>query len=229
MAGVHLQDLILETKGPSTQEQKVDCLKLLSVVIKNLGDEVKSLDPKYRQLRLSNEKVAKKIIPCPSAIDYLKAIGFQEVDDGEASKYLRIPDDKSVDLALMRSSLLELNNALDIVGGGQQKKQTVSASSSNITEEKKTPEGIIIQSSKKVSSKYPSTGKLSEKQKARLLMEKKRKQEAEDAKAARARNIAMLKQDKFVRENDENWKSGVSSACVKSGDGISTFRDKYGE
>lgn len=190
---------------------------------------MKSTDPKYRQLRLSNEKVAKKILPCPSAIDYLMVIGFKEVDDEDGSNYLRIPNDKFVDLALMRSSLLELNNALDIVGDGQQKKQHASASSSNLIEERKTPEGIIIQSSNTVSSKYPSTGKLSEKQKARLLMEKKRKLEAEEAKAARAKNVAMLKQDKFVRENDDNWKSGVSSACAKSGDGISTFRDKYGE
>jgi len=35
--------------------------------------------------------------------------------------------------------------------------------------------------------------------------------------------------DKYVRENDENWTSKQSAACVKSGDGISTFRDKYGE
>lgn len=35
--------------------------------------------------------------------------------------------------------------------------------------------------------------------------------------------------DKFVRENDENWTSKQSAACVKSGSGISTFRDKYGE
>jgi len=39
----------------------------------------------------------------------------------------------------------------------------------------------------------------------------------------------MIKQDKYVRENDPNWKSGVSAACAKSGTGISTFRDKYGE
>ena len=35
--------------------------------------------------------------------------------------------------------------------------------------------------------------------------------------------------DKYVRENDENWTSKQSAACVKSGSGINTFRDKFGE
>jgi hypothetical protein len=35
--------------------------------------------------------------------------------------------------------------------------------------------------------------------------------------------VAKLKQDK------QDWKSGVSAACSKSGTGISTFHDKYGE
>jgi hypothetical protein len=48
-------------------------------------------------------------------------------------------------------------------------------------------------------------------------MEKKKNAEAEEAKRVRALNVAKLKQNKFVRENDENWKSDVSAACSKSG------------
>ena len=35
--------------------------------------------------------------------------------------------------------------------------------------------------------------------------------------------------DKDVRENGGNWTSKQSAACVKSGTGINTFRDKFGE
>ena len=44
-------------------------LKLLKVVLKNLADPVKALEPKYRQLKVENPKVATKILPCPSALD----------------------------------------------------------------------------------------------------------------------------------------------------------------
>ena len=71
--------------------------------------------------------------------------------------------------------------------------------------------------------------KLSEKQKARMLLEEKERLEKEKAKENRKRNLALLKEDKHTRENDPNWKPKVSAACAKSGSGISTFRDKYGE
>ena len=196
--------------------------------MKNLGNPVKASDPKYRQLRLTNEKVQQKLMPCcPSAMDYMKAIGFCEVTDpSDGERYLRIPEGADVDIAQMQSSLIELNNAVEMVGGSVKIVSTLSS----FAEEKKTPEGIIIRNSSNISSSsYPSSGKLSEKQRARQLMEKKRQREAEEAKMQRAKNVALLKQDKYVRENDENWKSGQSAACVKSGTGISTFRDKYGE
>merc|ERR1719461_2311933 len=70
---------------------------------------------------------------------------------------------------------------------------------------------------------------LTEKQKARILIEEKERREREEARAHRKRNLALIKQDKYVRENDQNWKSGPSAACAKTGSSISTFRDKYGE
>lgn len=188
-------------------------LKTLRIVVKNLADPVKSTDPKFRQLKLSNEKVKAKISPCPAAIDYMKAIGFSQVTDTDGEEYLRIDAAKTIDISHMQSSLVELNNALEMI--------TPKDVNPVFREEKKTADTATTTSS--------TTGKLSEKQKARLLMEEKERKERAEAKAARKKTSALIKQDKYVRENDENWESKQSAACVKSGTGISTFRDKYGE
>lgn len=225
--GMHLQNLILDTNVTATNLQKIECLKLLKVVIKNLSDATKSCDPKYRQLRLSNEKVEKKLLPCPSAIFYLEAVGFQKVTDEDGSRFLRIVEGVTVDIKLMEASLFELTNALEMLAHNSSEMKK----SSSFAEEKKTPEGYATLSKSVSSASISSTssGPLSEKQKARLLMEKKRQREIAEAKAARAKTSAQIKQDKYVRKHDENWKSGQSAACVKSGDSVSTFRDKYGE
>ncbi|KAL9183496.1 hypothetical protein ACHAXT_004352 [Thalassiosira profunda] len=222
--GMHLQHLILDSKAVASKEQKIAALKTLRIVVKNLADPQKNADPKYRQLKLSNEKVKAKIAPCPSAIDYMKALGFAvvvEEDGDEVVEYLRLT--KEVPVAHMQEALAELNAAIDLLVP----KET------SFAEEKKTPEGIIIKQSSSLSTASSSsgaaTGKMSEKQKARLLMEKKRQREADEAKEARRKTSDLIKQDKYVRENDENWTSKQSAACVKSGSGINTFRDKYGE
>merc|ERR1719296_190550 len=105
---------------------------------------------------------------------------------------------------------------------------------SSFSEEKKTPEGIIIRRQSSALSaasggSSAATGRMTEKQKSRLLMERKRQREAKEAKEARQKTSDLIKQDKYVRENDENWTSKQSAACVKSGSGINTFRDKFGE
>eukprot|EP00978_Attheya_sp_CCMP212_P023866 scaffold74006_cov53-Attheya_sp.AAC.1 len=243
--GMHLQDLILDAKHTATNEQKADCLKLLRVVIKNLADPARCTDAKYRQLRLSNEKVQAKLLPCPSAVDYMMAIGFAKITDIDGAAYLRIPVETTVNPSHMAAALQELTNAIVMVepssaasaSASSTSRSLMHSQSSSFGEEKKTPEGIIIKSAGSSSSGSGSgsssfgvvPSRFTEKQKARDLMEKKRTAEAQDAKRMRALNVAKLKQDKFVRENDENWKSGVSAACAKSGTGISTFRDKYGE
>lgn len=71
--------------------------------------------------------------------------------------------------------------------------------------------------------------RLSEKQKARRLMEEKDQREKELAKVHRAKAVEQLRRDKFVRENDPNWKSGPSAAVNKTGNTIATFRDRHGE
>lgn len=198
-------------------------LKTLRIVVKNLADPVKSKDSKFRQLKLSNEKVKAKITPCPSAIDYMKAIGFSQVTDSDGEEYLRIDAAKIIDISHMQSSLVELNNAIEML--------TPKDINPSFTEEKKSSDGSILPSKRTQSASMSSstTGKLSEKQKARLLMEEKERKEKEAAKGARKKTAALIKADKYVRENDENWESKQSAACVKSGTGISTFRDKYGE
>jgi len=229
--GTHLQHLILDTKAVSTKDQKVACLKTLRIVVKNLADPQKNADPKYRQLKLSNPKVQAKIGPCPSGLDYMKALGFAVVVEGDGEEYLRIDSSKHVSIAEMEASLAELNNAIDILVPKDEGATTTFA------EEKKTPEGNdafvsaarYSGSSSSTIASTSTTGKMSEKQKARLLMEKKRQREIEEAKEARRKTSNLIKQDKYVRENDENWTSQQSAACVKGGKDINTFRGKYGE
>ncbi|KAL7448150.1 hypothetical protein ACHAWC_000395, partial [Mediolabrus comicus] len=110
--GTYLQELVLAT---ATTDQKIACLKTLRIVVKNLSDPVKSTDPKFRQLKLSNEKVKAKISPCPAAIDYMKAIGFSQITDTDGEEYLRIDAAKTIDISHMQSSLTELNNALEMI------------------------------------------------------------------------------------------------------------------
>jgi len=70
---------------------------------------------------------------------------------------------------------------------------------------------------------------LSEKQKARRLLEQSKAMEQKRAKEERMKQLQLLQQDQHTRMNDPNWKPGLSAACAKSGTSISTFRDKYGE
>lgn len=203
------------THTPTRRSFRLDHsqLKLLRVVVKNLADPVKAQDAKYRQLKLGNEKVREKILPFPCAVDYLTSIGFVETtEDGE--RILRI---EKADGPNMTAAVQEVSNAMDLLTPESNKKPRVAAP---------TP----LSNGGTVAPKlFVPPSKLSEKQKARVLLEEKQRKEKEEAKRQRAKNVAMLKQDKFVRENDANWKSGVSAACAKTGDSISTFRDRHGE
>ncbi|CAB9501327.1 expressed unknown protein [Seminavis robusta] len=205
----HLDALLLD--GSTTVQQKIDCLKLLKVVTKNLSDPAKSSDPKYRQLKLDNEKVRSKIVTCPSAVPLLVALGFAEVQE-EGSPVLRVDASKAIDHAIMTTMMNEIVSTLN------------NLDQSNL--QNKKPK---LNPSNSITSSSSTSGKLSEKQKARILLEEKERKDREAAKAHREKNVALLKQDKYVRQNDENWSSKPSAACVKTGDAISTFRDKYGE
>mmetsp|Transcript_25274 Transcript_25274/g.24225 ORF Transcript_25274/g.24225 Transcript_25274/m.24225 type:complete len:234 (-) Transcript_25274:176-877(-) len=225
--GMHLQDLILDTKATASKEQKAECLKLLRTVVKNLADPTKKDDPKYRQLRLSNEKVAAKLLPCPSGLAYMESIGFSQIDDKDGSKYLRMETSKQINISNMHAALMEITNAYNMVAPDN-KKEPVHKPNRHFSEEKKTPDGILKKPTV-VSSSVTTSTKLTEKQKARLLLEKKKQEEEVKAKRAHIRTREQIKQDKHVRENDENWKSCQSAACVKSGDAITTFSETFGE
>lgn len=202
-------------------------LKLLKVVVKNLSDPAKSADPKYRQLKMDNEKVRTKLTACPAAVPLLLALGFAEevVTGAVPSPVLRYTS-PVVDHAAMSHMFQEISTTLSQLDGpenAQNKKPKLDAA--NVV---RTTSTAAPTTQKKVVHAVDHT-KMSEKQKARLLREDKERKEREKAKAVRKANVALLKQDKYVRENDDNWTSGVSAACAKSGQSISTFRDKYGE
>lgn len=187
----------------------------MKLVIKNLADPVKAQEAKYRQLKLDNAKIREKLIPISSALEYLKAIGFAEAVQDDI-QVLRV---ENPDIAVMKASLAEVTNALDMVA----------PNNSTTTTQKKSVKKPRVEEEKK-SDDYDYSGeKLSEKQKARRLLEEKERKEKEIARLERKKTAAQIKQDKYVRKHDPNWKSGVSAAMAKSGSGIETFRDRHGE
>ena len=186
----------------------------MKLIIKNLADPVKLQDAKYRQVKLSNPKIQENLVPFVSALAYLKAIGFAEATQDDI-QILRV---EKPDVALMEASLQEVTNALDMVAPNTSRSATSTIKKARVEEEEK-----------KSDDPPPREERLSEKQKARKLLEEKEKKEKEIARKERAKTRALIKQDKYVRENDPNWKSGVSAAMAKSGSGIETFRGRHGE
>jgi hypothetical protein len=191
---------------------------------------MKNKDPKYRQLKLSNAKVKATLSPCPSALEYMKAIGFivvvQQDDAGLVEEYLRL-DKQKMAITDAEASLAELDHAITMLvpdGGMNNNRPEIMVS-------RAISAPVIISSSSvsNVNSSSTIPGHISEKEKARQLLEKKREREVQEAKKARRKTSNLIKQDKYVRENDDNWTSQQSAACVKSGSGINTFRDKFGE
>jgi ElaB/YqjD/DUF883 family membrane-anchored ribosome-binding protein len=177
-------------------------LKLLKIILKNLADPSKFDDPKFRQLKLDNDKIRTKIAVYPAVISYLTALGFQQTTSDENTPVLKIPADVVVDTAKMHHGFTQCTKSMEL---------------------------LSPLSSSQAANKRPNGEQLSEKQKARRLLEEKQRLEREEAKRVREQNVAMIKQDKYVRENDPNWTSKPSAACAKTGSSISTFRDRHGE
>jgi nitrate reductase alpha subunit len=134
----------------------------------------------------------------------------------DSVEVLKVEETNVVD---MKASLQEVSNALDLVAPNHTVKSATTV----------TKQRSVVEEEEKKSDDYPMVEKLSEKQKARMLLEEKQRKDKEEARKHRAKNIALLKQDNHVRKHDENWKSGVSAAMAKSGNGIETFRDRHGE
>lgn len=188
----------------------------MKLIIKNLADPVKAQDAKYRSLRLDNAKVQQKLVPVASALEYLKAIGFCQIVQDDV-QVLRVDNP---DIAVMKASLQEVTNALEMVAPNTAAKSVKKPRRASEEEEKKSDEPA---------ARSAPVERLSEKQKARRLMEEKERKEKEIARMERKKTSAQIKQDKLVRKHDPNWKPGVSAAMAKSGSGIETFRDRHGE
>jgi len=195
----------------------------LKVVTKNLADPVKSKDEKYRQLKLDNEKIQTKLMPCqPYALGYLQnGLGF--VLD-ENTKTLSLPSYFHVNLVHMQGALEQVTQALNGLSPAPP-----SASKTNTPTYERQSSSTVSSYSATSSTTTNGTEKLSEKQKARRLLEEKQKAEQAEARRLRKATSDLIKQDKYVREHDENWTSGPSAAVNKSGTAISTFRDRHGE
>lgn len=196
--------------GRITLGQKTDAVKTLQVVLKNaVSDPIKSLDPKYRQLKLGNDKLQQRLFSIPVVMEVLQLVGFQQQTvDGE--ECLVLPAQTG-------------SGAAGGGGGGNRGPECVAEL--QVTRQRLA----FIASPNSTNVPVVPADKMSEKQKARKLKEEREKQEKLAAKANRKRNLALLKADKHTRENDPNWKPKVSAACDKAWIGISTFRDKYGE
>ena len=172
------------------------------MIVKNLLDPQKSQDAKYRTLKLDNPKLQSKLFSIAFVRDWLvDGIGFVE----EETQCLTITVEQCSNLSPTILQVLQ---------------QSLSSLGSSVSN------SIVNNNNNK---KKAVEEKLSEKQKARRLWEERQKLEKLREKEERKKNLAMLRQDKFVRENDANWKSGVSAACAKSGTGLQTFRDRHGE
>jgi hypothetical protein len=116
-------------------------------------------------------------------MEYLKAIGFQTINqDGEET--LKIDN---VVISDMEAVMFELQNAVEMVTPNS------TAECNSTGEEKK-----VDYESVSFSNASMPTGKMSEKQKARMLMEKKEREDREEAKRARKKTEAQIKQGEFV-------------------------------
>mmetsp|Transcript_3832 Transcript_3832/g.9693 ORF Transcript_3832/g.9693 Transcript_3832/m.9693 type:complete len:224 (+) Transcript_3832:213-884(+) len=197
--------------------EKTTALKLLSVICRNL--QTSPDDPKFRQLRLANRKI-QQLTRHAALLQYLQmTLGFvQNVDSETGDARLEIPPATTLDPQLLDEAVQQtraIYQRLLQAGGGSNPKSLSHSTSSGV-------------SSSSTSSTTP-TEKLSEKQKARRLAEQRAQDEKRAAQESRKRTAAQIKVDKMVRQQDENWQPGVSAAAAKTGTGLQTFRDKYGE
>ena len=91
---------------------KVECLKLLSVVLKNL--HTKGADEKYRQLRLSNPKIHRLTSAHPSIENYLQVVAnFARSQGEDGETVLKCPEPTHLDL--LGRAVKDVQAALDRV------------------------------------------------------------------------------------------------------------------
>lgn len=230
---------------------KVDVFNFLCIVIKNLmkvestslpNNEDDDVVQKYRQLRLQNVKIQRYIATHSSVLQYLQqVIGFERIvssiDDKEETLLRIVSLDRLPSSETLQEQLKLITAVVHRLGGNgaNTKAMRHSGSTSSIKSSSSSEEVVNKNSSDNSSdtnnnnnNNNPYT-KLTEKQKARLLMEEKIQQQKLRDEQERKRTIQQIQNDKFVRQNDPNWKPNVSAAAAKSGTSMQTFRDKFGE
>jgi len=202
--------------------QKNDCLKTLGVVLKNLIDGSKGglsgAGLKYRTLKLDNPKLRARLF-CSSAVrELLLDPNLVGMVASEAALTMAEAPSQAIRDAIGLKVLPAVSTAQREI---TTKLETGSASKKAKLSEHNGP-------SRTATTTVP-TEKLSEKQKARRMMEEKRLLEKEREKAFRKEMKAKIAADKLVRQKDENWRPSVSAAADKTGTGLLTFRDRHGE
>jgi PUB domain len=199
---------------------KQEVLKFLSIVVGNLFE--KPEEPKYRQLRLQNAKIQRYTSHAPIMAYLQQVLGFEQLretnSEGTLESMLRIVDlSRAPSSSTLRDELQMVTTVLNRID-------------SLIIAPLNHPKVISNSSStSSLQSDESSNTKLTEKQKARKLTEEREALQKVKDEQARKRTIQQLQNDKHVRANDPNWKPSVSAAAAKSGDSMSTFRDKFGE
>ena len=204
-------------------EQKLDVVKTLSTVLRNL--EKKGTDIKYRTLNLNNEKLQARLFSFSGTEMLLvNVVGFTKTDGGNElvlkdapSPFVltRLSQEWLPALSSTQSTLVAMSGGNNSMDASMAKKAKLTKSSSSL--------------SSASTSSSTSTSMLSEKQKARRLLEEKKEKEKMEAKLAKERTRAQIAADKRVRMEDENWKPSVSAAAAKGGTKLQTFRDRHGE
>jgi hypothetical protein len=202
-----------------------------------LADPIKSQNLKYRTLKLDNPKLVQTLW----SISYIQTAWFEQTlgfilttseEDGSSSSssstttnnntptMLLLPQPPSSTPLVLQSIYqpfqTSIETALELLGDATNDTTTATSNNNKKNARQQDDEDDI-------------QNKLSEKQKARRLLEQSKLLEKQLAKEERARQIQLLQQDKQTRLHDPDWKPSLSAACAKSGTSISTFRDKYGE
>lgn len=204
----------------------------MRVILKNLADPIKSQNRKYRTLKLSNPKLIDTLwsIPYIRMEWFEQTLGFttQMEDNEEVLILTQLPSSSPVLLSSIYHPLqTSLDTALQLVD--KESPKTTADLTEGANKKLKQEQDSTMTESQQQQQPQPLVETLSEKQKARRLLEQSKAMEQKRAKEERMKQLQLLQQDQHTRMNDPNWKPGLSAACAKSGTSISTFRDKYGE
>lgn len=217
--------------------QKSDCLKTLGIVLKNLIDASKgaSIDgSKYRTLKTDNPKLRSRLFCCDGVRSLLldaNLVGMVATECALTSTDVPSPELRD---AIGLRVLPAVSTAQREIATRLERDGSNGSGGGGTSSTKKKAKLSEHDSNGRRSALVPSTApvvveKLSEKQKARRLLEEKRRLEKEREKAFRNETRAKIAADKLVRQKDENWKPSVSAAADKTGTGLLTFRDRHGE